>query len=258
MSTRPPVVANWKMHLGPSGTLEYLADLLPRLRDSARRCDIALAPPFVSLPAAAAALAGTEVALAAQDTSWEEEGPFTGEISAGMLKESGCRFVIVGHSERREHFGDTDRRVNRKARAVLFCGMTPIICVGEKADERASGRVYEVVETQLTRALSGIRLHEEESLAIAYEPVWAIGSGRSASPAEAVDVHRRIRMELDSAFGEAASSRIRVLYGGSVSKDNAGDLLSTPGIDGALVGGASLDAESFAAICLAAGPGGRE
>jgi len=252
MTALPLIVGNWKMHHGPSEARTYLADLLPRLDGAGAACEVAVAPPFVSLPAAADALAGSSVSLAAQDASWEEEGPFTGEISARMLKDAGCRYVIVGHSERREHFGDTDRRVNRKARAVLFAGLGPILCVGEKADERAAGRAQEVVETQLTRALSGIKLREEDSLAVAYEPVWAIGTGRNASPSEAAEMHRSIRMGLEAAFGENEAGRIRILYGGSVTLDNAAAILATPGIDGALVGGASLDAESFAGICRCA------
>ena len=253
MGNRTFIVGNWKMHKGPSEAGDYLRSILPDLTAAARVCDVAVAPTFLFLREAGRILDGSPVGLAAQDGHWEEEGPFTGEVAAKMLREAGCSHVIVGHSERREHFGDTDRRVNRKARAVLFWGMTPIICVGEKADERAAGRAGEVVDAQLRRALANIRLGEEQRLVVAYEPVWAIGTGRNATVAEAVEMHGRIRAELAQAFGEERAESLRILYGGSVTPANAGDLLSARGIDGALVGGASLDGASFLAICRAAG-----
>jgi triosephosphate isomerase len=227
MSPRPFIVGNWKMHRTPAEAAGYLRKIVPGLTALAGGRDIAVAPPFLAFHSAREILNGSGVALAAQDAHWEEEGPFTGEISAKMLKETGCRFVIVGHSERRESFGDTDRRVNRKARAVIFWGMTPIICVGEKADER------------------------EQTLVMAYEPIWAIGTGRNATPGEAAEMHRRIRAELALTFGQDRASGMRILYGGSVTPSNARTLLATEGIDGALVGGASLDGESFNEICRA-------
>ena len=252
MKPRPLVVGNWKMHRTPSETASYLHELLPGLAEHAGACDIAVAPPFTSLHAAAGSLAGSPVTLAAQNAHWEEEGPYTGEVSARMLMEIGCRYVIVGHSERREHFAETDRRVNQKVRAVLFWKMVPIVCVGEKSDERAAGRHLEVVDAQVKRALANIKLLEGQTIAMAYEPVWAIGTGRNATAPEASEVHRLIRSELEMQYGAERGGQIRILYGGSVSKATAPDLLGAPGIDGALVGGASLDAESFAAICAAA------
>ncbi len=252
MGRRLLVVGNWKMHKTPAESADYLRSMLPGLSEAARGCDVAIAPSFLVLGQASGILEGSGIALAAQDTHWEEEGPFTGEVSPKMLKETGCRYVIVGHSERREHFGETDRRVNRKARAVLFWGMTPIICVGEKVDERASGRASGVVEAQLKRALANLRVPAGRELVIAYEPVWAIGTGRNATPAEASEMHHLIREEIAGTFGPAEAAGMRVLYGGSVSPSNAPEILGAPGIDGALVGGASLDGPSFAGICRAA------
>ncbi len=253
MPRRRLIVGNWKMHRTLSETEEFLRGLLPLLQAAGGGTEVAVAPPFLSLPKAAEMLEGTGIALAAQDAHWEEEGPFTGEVSAKSLGEVGCKYVIVGHSERREHFGDTDRRVNRKAKAVLFWRMTPIICIGEKADARAAGRATEVVDKQLKLALAGLRLREEQEIVVAYEPVWAIGTGRNATPAEASEIHARIRSELRLGFGEERAGRTRILYGGSVSAANAAAILAAPEIDGALVGGASLNAETFRAICSAGG-----
>lgn len=246
---RPLVVGNWKMHRTPSESTRFLRDLLPHLADLSRSCDIAIAPPYTSLHPAAEALKDSPIALAAQDTHWEEEGPYTGEVSAKALAEIGCRYVIVGHSERREQFGETDRRVNQKVRAVLFWKMIPIVCVGEKADERAAGAAFDVVNAQVKRALANIRLLDAQTLVIAYEPVWAIGTGRHATPEEATDIHRLIRMELTQLYGEERGGALRILYGGSATRASAPALLAAPEVDGALVGGASLDAESFRLIC---------
>lgn len=250
--TRRLVVGNWKMHKTPAESAECLRSMITALADLTGRCDVAIAPTFLALGAAAPLLEGSGLALAAQNTHWEEEGPFTGEVSPKALKETGCRYVIIGHSERREHFGETDRRVNRKARSVLFWGMSPIVCVGEKLDERSSGRAASVVQAQLKLALANLRVPESRELVVAYEPVWAIGTGRNATAAEASEMHALIRDELSSAFGPGPAAGMRVLYGGSVSPANAGELLSAPGIDGALVGGASLETGSFRAICEAA------
>jgi triosephosphate isomerase (TIM) len=246
------VVGNWKMHRTPSETAPFLAKLEPRLAALTKSCDIAVALPFTSLHAAAGVLNGSRIALGAQNVHWEEEGPFTGEVSPKMLQEIGCRYVIVGHSERREHFGETDRRVNRKARAVLFWKMTPIVCVGEKADERAAGRAFDVVDAQVKRALANIKLHEDQTLVMAYEPVWAIGTGHNATPEQASEIHRLIRTELEKLYGAERGAALRVIYGGSVTASNAASLFSAPRIDGALVGGASLDVDSYSSICAAA------
>jgi triosephosphate isomerase len=251
------IVGNWKMHRTPTESEAFLRGIAPRLEDPARGCDVAVAPPFLALPSASEILAGSPVRLAAQNAHWEEEGPFTGEISPKMLKEIGCRFVIVGHSERREHFGETDRRVNRKARAVLFWGMTPIICVGEKVDERAAGRAFEVVDAQVQLALANLKLREDQEIVISYEPVWAIGTGRNATPSEAAEMQERIRGEVRTTLGPDRAARTRILYGGSVTRTCAEEILAAPGIDGALVGGASLDEEAFVSICETAAARGR-
>ncbi|MBI3450561.1 MAG: triose-phosphate isomerase [Acidobacteria bacterium] len=252
MSERPLIVGNWKMHLTPAETTAYIERFLPLAGSAMAARDVALAPPSTSLHAAAAALAGSGVHLAAQNSHWEDEGPYTGEVSPRMLEEIGCRYVIIGHSERRGLFGETDRRVNQKVRAVLRCGMTPIVCVGEQSSDKAAGRTREVVDAQLTLSLANIRLEGDERLVVAYEPVWAIGTGRNASPGDAVEVHNFIRNELTATYGRDRAERTRILYGGSVSASNAGEFLSAPGVGGVLVGGASLDPETFSAICRSA------
>jgi triosephosphate isomerase len=250
---RALIVGNWKMHKGPAESVAFIRTLLEGVGPDDPACDMAVAPGFLALREAGALLKGSRVALAAQDTHWEEEGPFTGEVPAGGLREAGCRYVIVGHSERRHHFGESDRAVNRKVRAVLQAGMTPVVCVGEQASERDEGRAHEVVESQVRLALANIRMDEGAGLAVAYEPVWAIGTGRNATPGEAAAMHARIRAILDESFGSARAAGMRVIYGGSVSPSNAGELLGSPAIDGALVGGASLQKEAFLAICRGAG-----
>ena len=252
MSRRALVVGNWKMHKTPAGSARYLRELLPELEAAAAGCDVAVAPGFLALSQAREILADSAVHLAAQNAHWEDEGPFTGEVSAKSLSETGCRYVIVGHSERREKFGETDRCVNRKARAVLFWKMTPIVCVGEKREEREAGRTLEIVAGQVRRALANLRPGSGRSLVVAYEPVWAIGADLNATPSQAAEVHERIRAELVDTFGGGAGRDVRVIYGGSVTPDNAAGLLGDPGIDGVLVGGASLDGPPFLAICRAA------
>jgi triosephosphate isomerase len=195
----------------------------------------------------ASVLADSGVQLGAQDVHWEKEGAFTGEVSPGMLRDAGCSQVIVGHSERRQLFGETDAAVNRKVRAVLEAGLSVIMCVGETLAEREGGLTLAVVERQVRGGLQGIT-PDPASLAVAYEPVWAIGTGRTATPAQAQEVHAAIRGLIDELLGHAAADAIRILYGGSVKPDNIAELMREPDIDGALVGGASLKADSFAAI----------
>ncbi len=249
---RPLVVGNWKMHLGESGARRLLADLLPRIA-AVPAVDTAVAPAFPVLRAVADALADSTTALASQDVHWEEQGAFTGEVAPGMLAELSVRYGIVGHSERRTSFGETDEAVGRKAAALRRHGIVPIVCVGETGDERDEGRTLEVVERQVRRALAGAANVEGHELVVAYEPVWAIGTGRTATTAQVHDVHRMIREQLHAIFGAAAAERIRMLYGGSVSPDNAAELFALDEVDGGLVGGASLDAAKFAAIVAAAG-----
>jgi triosephosphate isomerase len=245
----PTVVGNWKMNGTASETEALLMEIASRWRDlqaaEGRAVDLVVSPPFTSLPLAARLLAGTGIGLGAQNCHWEEEGPFTGEVSAKMLAEIGCSHVIVGHSERREFFGETDHRVSQKARQALFWGMTPIICVGEKRDERDSGRADIVIEAQIERCLEGVTLDPGRRLIVAYEPIWAIGTGHVPAPEEIRSAQRVIRQELTAAYGERRAAALPILYGGSISKDNVGRMLDREVVDGVLVGGASLSAEDF-------------
>jgi len=212
------------------------------------RVEMVLCPPFTALAAVAEQLTGSGIALGAQNCYWETEGAYTGEIAPGMLKEIGCRYVILGHSERRQYFGETDEKVNKKVRAALAGGLTPIVCVGELLEEREAGRTEEVVGRQLNGALAGLGAAEAAGLVVAYEPVWAIGTGRTASAADAQAVNGYIRGILRRLYGDAVAEAVRIQYGGSVKPGNAAELMAQPDIDGALVGGASLDADSFALI----------
>jgi triosephosphate isomerase len=234
------------MHKTIAETRAFAADLLPRIR-GVEGVEIAIAPPFTALSALRDALAGSPVALSAQNVHPEAQGAFTGEVSAGMLADAGCRYVIVGHSERRQMFGDTNGFVAHKVAAVQAGGMIPILCVGETLEERESERTFEVVASQLDGSLARADASRAEELVVAYEPVWAIGTGRTATPEIAQETHSFIRERLVKRFG-AAAQRIRILYGGSVKPDNAAALMAQADIDGGLVGGASLDPASFSAI----------
>jgi triosephosphate isomerase len=236
-------VANWKMHKTIGEATTY-AHRFGALASDLPGSDLVLAPPFTALEAVARALRGTGVELAGQDLHFEAQGAFTGEVSAAMLLEAGCRLVIIGHSERRRLFGETDQDSARKVRAALAAGLTPILCVGETLEEREGGRTQAVVERQLAAVLTDLRLGAADRMVVAYEPVWAIGTGRHATPEQAVEVHRTVRGALAQKLG-AAEQSIRILYGGSVSPENIGDLTAAPEIQGALVGGASLEAEKF-------------
>jgi triosephosphate isomerase (TIM) len=247
----PLVVGNWKMNLSEAWAVALLDDLLPKLSPS-HDVEVAVAPAFPCLRAVADRLKGTHVALGAQNVHWEDKGAFTGEVSPRMLAEMGVRLVIVGHSERRIHFGETDDRIQRKVSAARRHGIVPILCVGEQEKERDEGRTLAVVEKQLRMGLGKLAVSHGNEIVIAYEPVWAIGTGRSATPHQAQEVHRMIREQLGGMYAPAATSRIPILYGGSVTAESAGELLRLPEVDGALVGGASLDAEAFAAIVAAA------
>jgi triosephosphate isomerase (TIM) len=229
------IAGNWKMHKGPEETAGFCRGLRDQL-EWVDGVDVAVCPPFPSLSAAVQALAGTDIAVAAQNVHWEVEGAFTGEVSAPMLFELGVYGAIVGHSERRQLFGETDEGVARRAAAALEAGLWVIACVGETEDEREAGRTEEV----LRRQANVLEAHEQ--LVLAYEPVWAIGTGKTATPEQAQEAHAFLRGIVD----------VPILYGGSVKPDNAAELLAQPDVDGALVGGASLEVESFAAICRAA------
>jgi triosephosphate isomerase len=231
----PLVAGNWKLFKGPAETQEFCLELRERL-PSLDGVDVAVCPPYISLQAAVLALADTEIAVAAQNVHWAESGAFTGEVAPGMLREIGVYGAIVGHSERRQYFGETDEGVARRATAALEAGLFVIACVGELEEERERGETEDV----LRRQVSVLEAHE--NLVIAYEPVWAIGTGKTATPEMAQDAHEFVKSILDAP----------VLYGGSVKPENAAELLSQPDVDGALVGGASLEVESFAGICEAA------
>ena len=245
------MAANWKMNLLPQEGAALVRELLPQIRDAAASVDVVLCPPCTGLAAAGAELRGSRVALGAQNAHWEEAGAFTGEVSPRMLLTLACQWVILGHSERRQLFGETDEGVNRRARAALAAGLKPILCVGETLAQREAGQVESVVLGQLDRGLEGLSAGQIRPVAVAYEPVWAIGTGRTAAPEEAQGVHALIRGRLRERFGEAADS-VRIQYGGSVSPDNAAELFGQADIDGGLIGGASLRAGDLAAIVSAA------
>jgi triosephosphate isomerase (TIM) len=244
---RTPVIAgNWKMHKTMSEA-RSLAQAIKSGVGDATHCQVVLAPPFTALSAVASELASTQIMLAAQNVYWEPKGAFTGEISVSMLEDVGCRIVILGHSERRQYFGETDATVNRRVRAVLKTSMNPIVCIGETLAERESGKHQDVVAQQLVGALDSLTGQDLLRIILAYEPVWAIGTGRTASPETAQEMHGLIRDRLSEKFGEEAQ-KVRILYGGSVKPDNIDVLMQQPDIDGALVGGACLEAESFLRI----------
>jgi triosephosphate isomerase len=210
--------------------------------------EIVVCPPFTALAAAAQAISGSNIALGGQNLHWEVQGAFTGEVSAQMLDEAGCRWVIIGHSERRQLFGETDETVHKKILAALRQGLTPIACCGETLTEREANRTLEVVGRQIQGALGPLKAEQVKSLVVAYEPVWAIGTGKVATPGQAQEVHVAIRAQVGKLHGAEVAAGLRILYGGSVKPDNVKDLMAQPDLDGALVGGASLQAESFAAI----------
>ncbi len=252
MTRRPIVAGNWKMNetVGEALTLvRELRGMVSMVRD---KVEVVVAPPFTALHAVARAIEDSNIRLAAQNCFWEPSGAYTGEVSAPMLKEVGCSYVIVGHSERRQLFGETDETVNRRAKAALKAELLPIICIGETLGEREAGRTLHIVTRQLTAALAGFDAADVAQFVIAYEPVWAIGTGRNASSDQAQEVHAHIREQLTGLYGREISERIRIQYGGSVKPQNAAELMGKPDVDGALVGGASLKAADFAAIVKAA------
>ena len=248
---RPFFAGNWKMFRTAAEAAQLAANVRRGVETSPVDADVVLAPPFTALAAAAQSLAGSAIGLSAQNMHWEKEGAFTGEISPVMLKDAGCAYVILGHSERRQFFGETDEGVARKGRAAIDHGLTPILCVGESLAERESDRTMEVVERQVERALRGLTPDETGRAILAYEPVWAIGTGRVATPEQAQEVHRFIRRQVAGSHGAPVAAALRILYGGSVKPDNAAGLMAQADIDGALVGGASLDAAGFVAIVRA-------
>jgi len=247
MPRKPIIAANWKMHMTPLESVEFLR---PFLRHFANRdeypVEIVVCPPFVSLPAAKEMIDESPlVGLGAQNMSAEPAGAYTGEVSAKMLKEVNVEYVILGHSERRQLFGETDAGINRKIHTALEARLTPIFCVGETLDEREGGKVEEVLHRQLTKGLEGVGPTKADDIVVAYEPVWAIGTGRTATPEIAQATHAFVRKVLTDLYGEGTAGKIRIQYGGSVKPNNAAELLAQPDIDGALVGGASLEVQAF-------------
>jgi len=247
MPRKKLIAANWKMYKTPETTLSFFKEFLPLVADHARD-EIVVCPPFVDLQTAIAAAAGSNVFVGAQNLHWEKEGAFTGEISAPMLNAIGATHVIIGHSERRQYFNETDDTVNRKLELALESGLTPIVCVGEVLEEREAGLTEDVLRRQCMRAFNGISARKAAKLVIAYEPVWAIGTGKTATPKMASDAHAEIRREAAKAFGEDFAANLRILYGGSVKPENCPSLMCDEEIDGALVGGASLDPKNFTKI----------
>jgi len=250
----PFVVGNWKLNKTIAESLALVTELKNQL-GAVKGVAVGVAPTFLALPAVAKRLEGTHVAVAGQDCHWEASGAWTGEVSAPLLADAGAGWCIVGHSERRQHFGDTNESVGKKARAVLAAGLGVIVCVGEMLAERDAGKTLAVVDAQLAGALDGIdAATATQRLVIAYEPVWAIGTGRTATPAQAQEVHAHIRKRLAERWSADTANQIRIQYGGSVKAANAEALMAEPDIDGALVGGASLEAAEFVAIVKAARP----
>ncbi len=248
MTTRTPLIAgNWKMYkTGPEAlaAAKSLKDLSAGVSD----VDVMIAPGFTALAATAEALAGSPIAVGAQNLHWESEGAFTGEISPGMLRAAGCRYVIIGHSERRQLFGETDQAVNRKVQAALAADLIPVMCVGETETEREAQQTFSVLDKQMRLGLESLSLQTPGGMVVAYEPVWAIGTGKTATQEQAQEAHAFIRELLRKLYGEAMAAATRILYGGSVKPDNIAALIGMDDIDGALVGGASLAPETFAQI----------
>ena len=250
---RTPVIAgNWKLFKTISEAIGMVDDLKPLVAGT-EGVEIIVAPVFTALSRVADKLAGSNILLAAQNCYWEEEGAFTGEVAPGMLKDAGASHVIIGHSERRQYFGETDATVNKKVKTAINAGLTAIVCVGETLAERETDKTFVIIETQLCGGLEGLAQEDFSKVVVAYEPVWAIGTGKTANDAQAQEVHAFIRSLMARCFGQESAAGMRILYGGSVKPDNIKGLMAQPDIDGALVGGASLKAASFAAIANFAG-----
>ena len=241
------MAGNWKMYKTPAETTPFFQKFRPLVENSGH-CEIVVCPSFLSLAAAVEAAKGSAIRVGAQNVAWAKEGAFTGEVSAPMIRAAGATHVIVGHSERRQYFGETDETVLKRTQAALECGLSPIVCVGECLEDRECDRTEAILERQCLQGIAGLTAHQFANIAIAYEPVWAIGTGKTATPEIAAAAHRAIRAMAAAKYGKQASSSLRILYGGSVKPDNVQSLMAQPEIDGALVGGASLDPVSFASI----------
>jgi triosephosphate isomerase len=247
MNRQTVIAGNWKM-FKTNAEAEAMVKELRTLVDSTPEVEVVVCPPFTALAKVSEALQGSKIAVGGQDVYWEDQGAFTGEVSVKMLASCGCGYCIIGHSERRQFFHETDQTVNQKLKKLLASELLPIVCVGELLSEREAGKVAEVVLGQMERGLAGLTGAEISRIIVAYEPVWAIGTGKTATPEIAEEVHLMIRKWLAGRYTSKVADAVRILYGGSVKPDNASDLMAQPDIDGALVGGASLDAKSFAKI----------
>lgn len=250
---KPFVAANWKMHKTVDESVDYVRRFVP-LVNAAADVDIVVAPSFLALPALVEATGNSRVGVAAQNVNAKPQGPFTGEVSLGMLQASGIEFVIIGHSERRQLYGETNADVNAKVRASVDAGLTPIVCVGETLAQHEADTTFEVIERQIREGLSELTMNQGATIVVAYEPVWAIGTGQVATPDQANAAHQHIRTQLVSQFGNDAASACRIIYGGSVKPDNAAEIMACSDVDGSLVGGAGLDPSSFAEIVAVSRP----
>ena len=253
MSRKPIIAANWKMNIGPAEGAQFIESFKNLINGKDVACDVVIIPPFTTIPSVQNALGGCScIAAGAQNVSQYDNGAYTGEISTSMLNELGLKYVVLGHSERRQYFGETDAIINAKIKKAIAAGITPIFCIGETKDERLGGILEPVLEIQLKGGLKDLTPEEVSNLVIAYEPVWAIGTGLTATSKEAQEAHAFIRKVISDVFGADTAARVRIQYGGSVKPENVVELMAQPDIDGALVGGASLKPESFAALVTSA------
>jgi len=244
---RPLIAGNWKMYKTNAEAVQA-AGAIKALTADEDRVDIMIAPSNTALSAVAEAINNSPIALGAQNVHWESEGAYTGEVSPQMLTSAGCSHVIIGHSERRQYFGETDETVNRKIRAVVDAGLVPVMCIGENEGQREQGLTFSILDKQIENGIKNFALDDLSSLVVAYEPIWAIGTGKTATTQQAQEVHAHLRGWFEQVFGEAFALKLRILYGGSVKPANIKDLMGMPDVDGALVGGASLDPESFSRL----------
>lgn len=244
---RPLIAGNWKMNNNSAESVELVSQLREMI-SGVKEVEVVVAPPYTALGSVAAAIKGSTILLSAQNIFWEEKGAFTGEVSPAMLKDIGCQYAIIGHSERRQYFGETNETVNKRLKAALNASLIPLVCIGETLEEREAGKTLAIIEQQVKEGLDGLSSGEMEKVVVAYEPVWAIGTGKTATPEQAQEAHQFIRKMLAQVFNKGVAEGTRILYGGSVKPDNVDQLMSQKDIDGALVGGASLKADSFARI----------
>lgn len=244
---RAVIAGNWKMNKTVRETVQFIEEFKPLVKNS-NHCDIIIAPPFTALAEAARAVRGTPIGISAQDVFWESEGAYTGAISVSMVLDAGCRYTIIGHSERRKYFGENSETVNKKVRAALRANLVPIVCLGELLTEQEAGLTQKVIRAQYRQGLAGLTGEDFSQMIVVYEPVWAIGTGRTATPEFAEQVHKFIRNMVQELYGEEVAQGLRILYGGSVKPENIKGLMAQANIDGVLVGGASLKPSSFASI----------